>query len=69
MAANWHSFNGFEPLAKRLIIGASYPSAARYPMDNHKVIDISLHAIKQCGMYAKEYKNWIARENETPLIV
>ena len=50
-------------------MGASYASAARYPMDNHNVIDIGLHVIKQCGMYSKEYKNWIVHENETPPIV
>jgi len=59
----------FEPLATRLFIGASYASAARYPMGDHDVIDIGLHVIKQCGMYSEEYKNWIARENETPPIV
>ena len=37
-------------------------------MDDHDVIDISLHVIKRCGMYSEEYKYWIARENESPSI-
>jgi hypothetical protein len=66
MAADWHPSDGFEPLETHLFIGTSYMSAARHPMDDRDVIDIGLHVIKQCGMYSKEYKNWIARENETP---
>jgi len=66
MAADWHPSGGFEPLATRLFIGASYASAARYPMDDRDVIDIGLRVIKRCGMYSEEYKNWIARENESP---
>ena len=62
MAANWHPSNGFEPLATCLFIGASYASAARYPMNNCNVINISLHVIKRCRMYSKECKNWIAHE-------
>jgi hypothetical protein len=69
MTADWHPSNGFKPLATHLFIGASYASAARYPMDDCNVIDIGLHIIKRCGMYSKEYKNWIARENKTPAIV
>ncbi len=69
MAADWHPSNGFKPLATRLFIGASYASAACYPMDERDVINIGLRVIKCCGMYSEEYKNWIARENETPAIV
>jgi hypothetical protein len=69
MAADWHPSDGFEPLATHLFIGASYASVARYPMDNRDVIDIGLRIIKQCGMYSKEYKGWIARKNEQPPIV
>jgi hypothetical protein len=69
MAADWHPSNSFKPLATRLFIGASYASAACYPMDDPNVIDISLRIIKRCGMYSEEYKNWIARENKTPAIV
>ncbi len=52
-----------------MVSSPSHASAARYPMDDRDVIDIGLHVIKRCGMYSKEYKNWIARENETPPIV
>jgi hypothetical protein len=47
---------------------ASYASAARYPMDDRDVIDIGLRIIKHCGMYTKEYKNWISRKNVVPPI-
>jgi hypothetical protein len=66
MATTWHPSKGFEPLATRLFIGASYASATRYPMDDRDVIDISLNIIKRCGMYAKEYKNWISCKNAVP---
>ncbi len=69
MAATWHPSKGFDPLAMCLFIGASYASAARYPIDNRDVIDIGLRVIKHCGMYAKEYKNWILRKNVVPLII
>ena len=38
-------------------------------MDNCNVIDIGLCIIKRCGMYSKEFKNWITHENITPPIV
>jgi hypothetical protein len=63
MAATWHPSNSFEPLIARLFIGASYASAACYPMDDHDVINIGLLVIKHCGMHAKEYKNWISCKN------
>jgi hypothetical protein len=69
MAATWHPSKGFEPLATRLFIGASYASTACYPMDDRYVIDIGLCVIKRCGMYTEEYKNWISHENAVPPIV
>ncbi len=69
MTADWHPSDGFEPLTTRLFVGASYVSASRYLMDDRDVIDIGLRVIKRCGMYSEEYKNWIARENESPPIV
>jgi hypothetical protein len=65
MAAERHPADGFKPLATRLFIGASYASVAQYPMRERNVIDIGLRIIKQCRMYSKEYKNWIARESES----
>jgi hypothetical protein len=40
-------------------------------MDNHDIIDIDigLRIIKHCGMYTKEYKNWILHENAVPPII
>jgi hypothetical protein len=69
MAAKWHPADGFEPLATCLFIGASYASAARYPMRERDVINISLRVIKQWGMYSKEYKNWIACKSKSPPII
>ena len=69
MAAEWHPTKGFEPLATRLFIGASYTSTARYPMQDCNVIDIGLRVIKCCGLYVEEYTNWISWENESPPIV
>jgi hypothetical protein len=69
MAATWHPPEGFEPLAMHLFIGASYASAVRYLMDDREVIDIGLRIIKHCGMYAKEYKNWISHKKVVPQFV
>jgi hypothetical protein len=66
MAANWHPSDGFKTLATHLFIGASYASAARYPMEEWDIIDIGLRVIKRCGMYSEEYKGWIPWENESP---
>ncbi len=38
-------------------------------MANRDIVDIGLHVIKRCGMYAKEYKVWIARKSKHPRIV
>jgi hypothetical protein len=69
MASTWPPSKGFEPLAMRLYIGASYASATCYPMDDRDVINIGLHVIKHCGMYPKEAKNWILSKNAVPQIV
>jgi hypothetical protein len=39
------------------------------PDGQRDIIDIDLHVIKHCGVYAEEYKNWILRENTVPPIV
>jgi hypothetical protein len=69
MAATWHLSKGFESLAMRFFIGTSYQSAACYPMDGRDVIDIGLHVIKRCGMYANKYKKRILWKNAVPPIV
>jgi hypothetical protein len=63
MADNWQPTDGVEQLVMRLFLGALYASAARYPMEERNIIDISLRMIKRCGMYAKEYKAWIGIKN------
>jgi hypothetical protein len=35
-------------------------------MDDHNIINIGLRIIKRCGMYTKEYKNWISCINTIP---
>jgi hypothetical protein len=40
----------------RHFIGGYYAGCAGYPMVDCNIIDIGLCIIKQCGMYAKEYK-------------
>jgi hypothetical protein len=63
MAADWQPTNGFEQLITQLFLGALYASAAKYPMEEPDIIDISLGMIKCCEMYAKEYKAWIGIKN------
>ncbi len=63
MAADWHPANGFEQLVTRLVLSASYVSAARYPTEERDIIDIGLCVIKRCGIYTEEYKAWIGMEN------
>jgi hypothetical protein len=56
MAADWQPTDGFEQLVTRLFLSALYASAARYLMEEHDTINIGLHVIKRCGIFAKEYK-------------
>jgi hypothetical protein len=69
IATNWHPANGFDTLALCLFTGAAYAGCTRYMMADRDIVNIGLHVIKQCGMYAKEYKAWIARKAECPKIV
>jgi hypothetical protein len=69
MAADWHPTNGFDTLALHLFTGAAYASYTGYTMADRNIIDICLCAIKRWGMYAKEYKAWIARKSKHPRIV
>jgi hypothetical protein len=69
MASDWHPANGFDTLSLRLFTGAAYASCTGYTMADCNIVDIGLCVIKWCGMYAKEYKAWIARESKCPRIV
>ncbi len=62
MAANWHPADGFNTLVLRLFTGAAFTGCTNFTMANCYIVNIGLCIIKQCGMYAKEYKAWIARE-------
>jgi hypothetical protein len=63
MAYDWQPANGVEQLVTRLFLSTSYPSAARYLMEERNIIDIGLRVIKRCGMYTEKYKAWIGMEN------
>ena len=60
MATGWHPANGFDALILCLFTGATYASSAGFKMNNVDIVNIGLRIIKQCGMYSKEYKAWIA---------
>jgi hypothetical protein len=66
MAANWHPANGFDTLALHLFTGVAYAGCMGYTVADHDIVDISLRVIKRCGMYAKEYKAWIACKAKRP---
>jgi hypothetical protein len=57
MAADWHPGNGFDALTLRLFTGAAYTNATGYPIVNPDIVDIRIRIIKQCGLYAEEYKS------------
>jgi hypothetical protein len=44
-----------------LFAGGAYANACRYPIPVRDLIDIGIRVIKRCGLYAEEYKQWIAR--------
>ncbi len=69
MATDWHPANGFDTLALHLFTGAAYAGCTGYTMADRDIGDIGLRIIKRCGMYAEEYKAWIARKAEHPRIV
>jgi hypothetical protein len=69
MAANWHPADGFNTLVLRLFTGVVLAGCTNFMMAKHNIVDIDLHVIKQCGMYAEEYKAWIARKANHPRII
>jgi hypothetical protein len=69
MAANWHPINGFNTLVLCLFTGAAFAGYTNFTMADRDIVNIGLHVIKQCGMYAKEYKVWIACKAICPRIV
>jgi hypothetical protein len=69
MAADWHSTNGFDTLVLHLFTGAAFAGCTNFTMADCDIINISLCVIKRCGMYAKEYKAWIAHKAIRPKIV
>jgi hypothetical protein len=66
MAASWHPTNGFDTLALHLFTGAAYAGCTGYTMADRDINNIGLCVIKRCGMFAKEYKTWIARKADRP---
>jgi hypothetical protein len=69
MAANWHPTNRFNALILHLFTRAAYARSAGFRMNNIDIVNIGLRIIKQCGMYGKEYKAWIAHEAVRPSII
>ncbi len=69
MAANWQSADGFDVLLLRLFSNAAFTGCTSFAMNDHNIVDIGLCMIKCCGMYAKEYKAWIACEAIRPNII
>jgi hypothetical protein len=69
MAAKWHPANCFDTLVLRLFTGAAFAGCTNFTMSGRDIINIGLRVIKRCGMYAKEFKAWIAREVISPRIV
>ena len=68
MAAAWHPGNSFDALALRLFTGAAFANATGYPIVDCNIINIRICIIKQCGLYAEEYKQFIAQATATPCI-
>jgi hypothetical protein len=69
MAANWHPPNGFDTLVLCLFTGTAFAGCINFTMADHDIVNIGLRVIKWCGMYAKEYKAWIACKAINPRIV
>ncbi len=47
----------------------SEANATGYPIVDCDIVNIGIHVIKRCGLYAEEYKSWIAQATATPCIV
>jgi hypothetical protein len=69
MAANCHPANRFNTLILRLFTKTAYASSAGFRMNDVDIVNIRLHIIKQCKMYGKEYKAWIACKAVCPCTV
>jgi hypothetical protein len=69
MAASWHPADGFDTLVRCLFTGTAFAGCTNFTLANCGIVNIVLRSIKQCGMYAKEYKAWIACKAIYPRIV
>jgi hypothetical protein len=69
MAANWHPSDGLDTLVLCLFTGAAFPGCTNLTMSDCNIVNIGLPIVKWCGMYAKEYKAWIAHKAICPRIV
>ncbi len=69
MAANWHPANGYNTLVLCLFTCAAFAGCTSFTMADRDIVDIGLHIIKRCSMYAKEYKAWITCEAICPRTV
>jgi hypothetical protein len=63
------SSSGFVILVLCLFSGATFVGCTGFMMNDHGIVNIGLHMIKGCGMYANEHKAWISRDAIRPKIV
>jgi hypothetical protein len=69
MVADWHPAIGFNILVLCLFSSAAFVGYTGFTMNNRDIVNIGLRVIKCCGIYAEEYKAWIACEAICPKIV
>jgi hypothetical protein len=68
-AADWHPANDLTHSSSPSSQRVAFAGCTNFTMADRDIVDIGLRVIKQCGMYAKEYKAWIAREAIHPRII
>jgi hypothetical protein len=69
MVADWRPANSFNTLVLCLLASTAFAGCTNLTIADRDIVDIGLCIIKQCGMYAEEYKAWIARKAIRPRIV
>jgi hypothetical protein len=65
MAADWHPSMGFEVLTSRLFRDVTFASLSGHPITDKDAVDIGVCVFNCTGLFAKEYKTWILRGNNT----
>jgi hypothetical protein len=65
MALEWHPPQGLELLVAHLFRGATFTNLAKHPIPDNDIVNIDICIIHQTGLFAKKYKAWITRGNNT----